>query len=241
MSSAYRTTRFLPGCIVATIVLATAGTAHAQFTGGPSGFYVGLNGGVQGREIAEDINLGTAAEFARGFGISETIGYRFPVYVRAEFEFSMLDNNNSGFFFPVYPNGPREDSNGHITLRSYMANFYYDVPLRRGGPQLQKLSPFVGFGFGATESRINGVTTETLQEGIPGVFGPTVLDTASRFTSSWQFRLGASTRATSRLDVFAGWRHFETSQLNFKTIQFPDIQVKGANIDEFEWGIRIHF
>jgi len=172
--------------------------------------------------------------------MSGVFGYRTPVNVRIEFELSLLDNNNIGFYFPPYPNGPREQSAGHVSLTSFMVNGYYDVPLGQFAPGLRRVRPFIGVGIGPTVSRINGVTSQTLQAGIPGVFGPTVLDTASRFTQSWQTRLGATIEATDRLEVFGDWRHFETGQLNFKTIQFPDVQVTGANIDGFEGGIRVY-
>jgi opacity protein-like surface antigen len=206
---------------------------------GASGFYVGLASGVESRSIGVDINLGTAAEWSTGFGVSPAFGYSAPSNAwRVEFELSTLDNPNVGFYFPPYPNGPREQSAGHVTLRSLMLNLYYDVPL---APKLRRLQPYIGAGLGATESRIDGVTTKTLQAGIPGVFGPTVLDTASRYTRSWQIRLGAGFQLTDRVVVFGGYRHFETELLKFKTIQFPDVQVTGANIEEAEGGIRVFF
>jgi opacity protein-like surface antigen len=206
-----------------------------------TGFYLGVSAGSQGRAIGVDINLGTAAEWSRGFGVSPLLGYRAPGGVRVEFEMSNLDNNNVGFFFPPYPNGPREESAGHVGLRSFMLNAAYDVPLGRFSPGLRRLSPFFAFGLGATESRINGVTSATLQAGIPGIFGPTVLDTASRFTQTWQTRLGSGFEVSDRVEVFGDWRYFKTGLLKFKTIQFPDVQVEGAKINEIEGGIRIFF
>jgi opacity protein-like surface antigen len=241
--SANRTARFLSAAVVVASALSAGSAAYAQ--GGaagdaaPSGFVLSFSATTQSREIGEDVNLGTAAEWERGFGVSAMLGYRTPYGLRVEFESSVLDNNNVGFHFPPYPNGFREESSGHVTLRSYMFNVSYDVPLGQFAPSMSRVQPFAGFGLGATESRINGVTSATLQSGIPGVFAPTVLDTASRFTQSWQVRVGIGVRATERLEVFGAWRHFETDQLNFKTIQFPDVQVRGANIDGLEGGIRL--
>jgi opacity protein-like surface antigen len=220
-------------------VLQQASGAAGAGSAGASGFYVGVSSGVQSREIGVDTNLGTAAEWATGFGVSPAVGYSAPANAwRVEFEMSTLDNNNIGFYFPPYPNGPREESAGHITLRSLMVNVYYDVAL---APRLRRVVPYIGAGLGPTESRISGVTTETLQAGIPGAFGPTVLDTASRFTLGWNVRLGAGFQVTRRVIVFGGYRHFQTDVLKFKTIQFPDVQVTGANIEEAEGGIRIFF
>jgi opacity protein-like surface antigen len=226
--------------LTAAAVLAAAPTGHSAFAQDvESGFFLSATATTQNREIGEDINLGTAAEWDRGFGISALLGYRAPIGVRVEVEWSVLDNNNIGFFFPPYPNGPREESSGHITLRSFLVNGSYDVPLGRFAPNLSRVHPFVGFGIGASESRISGVTTATLQAGIPGLFGPTVLDTASRYTQSWQARVGVGFQATKNFEVFGAWRHFETDLLKFKTIQFPDVQVEGANIDGLEIGIRV--
>jgi opacity protein-like surface antigen len=205
----------------------------------PAGFYIGVSAGTQERAIGEDVNLGTAAEWERGFGASAVLGYRTPFAVRVEFESSLLDNNNVGFHFPPFPNGFREESTGHVALRSLMLNAYLDVPVGRFAPSLSRLQPYVGFGIGATESAINGVTSETLQAGIPGVFAPTVLDTTSRFTRSWQARVGLGVQVTNRFEVFGGYRHFETELLRFRTVQFPIVDVVGANIEEFEAGIRV--
>jgi outer membrane protein with beta-barrel domain len=240
MANGYRT-QLLIVLPVVTLMLGV-GTAHAQgSTNAGPGFYVGLSAGVQTRAIGVDVNLGTAAEWSKGFAVSPSIGFRFPGDVRAEFEFATLDNNNVGFFLPPYPNGPRENSAGHVTLSSLMTNVYYDMQLGSMSSRLSRVSALVGVGLGSTVSRIQGVTSATLQAGIPGIFGPTVLDTASRYTKTWQTRLGASVRVTNRADVFADWRHYKTGQLNFKTIQFPEVDVVGANIQEFEGGIRIAF
>jgi opacity protein-like surface antigen len=231
---------FAAAAIVVASVIA-GGEARAQQTSAaetaPSGFYVGMTGGVQSREIGVEINLVTAAEWSTGFGISPVFGYRAPANAwRLELEWSTLDNNNVGFYFPPYPNGPREESAGHVTLRSLMANFYYDIHLTG---RAARLKPYFGGGIGGTESRISGVTTATLSAGIPGVFPPTVLDTASRFTRSWQVRFGAGFQVTDRVEVFGGYRHFETDLLKFKTTQFPDMQTRGANVEQAEAGVRI--
>jgi opacity protein-like surface antigen len=135
----------------------------------------------------------------------------------------------------------REPSSGHVSLRSLMANLYYDIPLDNWFPSLCRFRPYIGAGLGATESRINGVTSPTLQAGIPGVFGPTVLDTASRYTYTWQARIGFSYCLTRNSEFFGGYRHLETRTLEFRTEQFPEVIVAGANIDELEFGIRIFF
>jgi opacity protein-like surface antigen len=204
-----------------------------QPAGDPLHFYIGLTGATQSRAIGEDINLGTAAEWGQGFGISESFGYRWNSGYRFEFEMGLLDNPNVGFWFPPYPNGGREESAGHVTLKSYMLNGYYNFALRG------RMKPFISGGWGVTESRINGVTSKTLQSGIPGVFAATVLDTASRYTKTGQVRVGIDIQASQRFGLTVHYKYFRTGQLNFKTVQFPDVQVKGAKINALEGGVHI--
>jgi len=199
-------------------------------------FYLGLSGAIQHRAIGQDVNLGTAAQWGTGFGVSQLFGYRWDGGYRLEFEIGLLDNPNIKFWFPPYPNGPVEDSNGHVTLRTYMINGYYDFKFGS-----KKIKPFVGGGWGITESRINGVTSKTLQSGIPGIFGPTVLDTASRYTKSGQIRAGVDLKCKNdRFSVFFNYLYFQTAQLNFKTETFPDVQVRGAKINGFQGGLHIY-
>jgi len=197
-------------------------------------FYIGLTGGTEHRAIGEDVNLGTAAEWGQGFLVSQNLGYRWDSGYRLEFEIGMQDNPNIGFYFPPYPNGGREESAGHVTLRSYMINSYYDFPVGKS-----KFHPFLGGGWGVTESRINGVTSKTLQSGIPGVFAATVLDTASRYTSAGQIRAGVDIQTSQRFGLFFNYKYYQSGQLNFKTVQFPDVQVRGAKINAFEGGIQV--
>jgi opacity protein-like surface antigen len=200
--------------------------------------------------------LGTAAEFHTGFGVSGMLGHRFRNNLRTEFEFSFLDNNNKTFI--VFDNGVpiiEDPSSGHVSLRSFMANLYYDVPVENWFPALWRFRPYVGAGIGTTESRINGFTSPLLS-GMLGDqgFAPTVLDVASEFTYSWQVRVGVSYLLTNNAEFYAGWRHFETDDLQFNTIpprdvlpaqqefgQFGVIDVTGANIDMAEFGLRVFF
>jgi hypothetical protein len=204
------------------------------------GFYGAISGGFQNRDIGKDIELGTAAEWSTGFGVSGLVGYRTRWNIRPEFEFSMLDNDNERFYLD-FANGVAELSNGHVTLNSFMCNVYYDMPLEHWMPSLYRLRPYFGIGIGTTESQIKGVTSETLQAGIPGVFDPTVLDETSRYNYSWQTRVGFTYLLCENSEFYTGWRHFETRTLEFKTEQFPDVIVTGANVDMWEMGIRIFF
>jgi opacity protein-like surface antigen len=211
------------------------------------GFYIGLSGGVQHRSTGIDLALNTAAEWKDGFGVSGMIGYRFPSNFRAEFETSLLDNDNIGFFTD-YANLVREPSSGHVTLRSFMTNLYYDMPLDALSPCLSRIRPYFGVGIGVTESTINGVTSPTLSTGTP-FFAPIVLDTASRYTYTWQARIGISYLMSDNAELFGGWRHFQTNDLRFNTPAFTGtptggfglVQVTGANIDMLEVGLRIFF
>jgi hypothetical protein len=141
--SPYRTTQALAAALVALGVTAAAAQAQtaqpttparadsnaasssasaAPAPGDPLHFYIGLTGLTEHRAIGEDVNLGTAAEWGQGFGVSQNIGYRWNSGYKLEFEIGMQDNPNIGFYFPPYPNGGREESAGHVTLRSYIIN-----------------------------------------------------------------------------------------------------------------------
>jgi opacity protein-like surface antigen len=210
-----------------------------------SGWYGSISGSpVMTRDTAIDKNLGTAAQWKRGFAVFGAFGYRLPFNVRIEGEVGYQNNKNKAFVLST-ATGASELSTGNVGLRSFMANGYYDLPLN------PHFKPYFGAGIGVHQSCINGFTANTLLTGIPGVFPPTVLSICSFETRAWQIRTGVNFPVTKSVEFFTGFRFFGGNELKFNAVGFsqpvpngaptPGVDVTGVRTKHWELGVRGYF
>lgn len=84
------------------------------------------------------------SSFKTGYTIAASIGYKWCYGIRWEAEYAFRRNQvkNIHFF------GRSFGSNGHYQSSSYMANLFWDIPLKCWGLDAYGLRPFIGGGIG---------------------------------------------------------------------------------------------
>ena len=206
--------------------------AQAQQPAGDpdTGWYVGVGGGPQVRADAKDL-IGAATVFKTGFDLGASIGYRWED-VRVEGEMLYINNNNAR---EIVTGAFDEEGRGNVGLRAVMANVYYDIG------NSAKWRPYVGAGVGFFQSQVHGLTSKTLSAGVPGFFGPTVVDTSSPETPAWNFKIGLSYRANKQTHLYIGYRYFHGSDFHLDSATLGALDVNGAKVNALEVGFRAGF
>lgn len=235
--------------LVAATLLSTI-PARAQDTEADKGWYLSVGRTLyNSRKRSEDIGLGTAAEFKDGWMYSGALGYRFTPRAgagtfRIEGEYGIQNNRNKNFV--VLASGTKFQSRGNVQLESMMANIYYDFAIR----SIPKLTPYVGFGIGQYQSKINGFTTAVSS---PLSDSGVVLSTTSPWTDTKQWKVGVNYAIDRQTTVFAGYRYFDGDTLSFTFAVPPGttlnpgtswavvpLDVTGGKSHNFEVGFRIN-
>jgi opacity protein-like surface antigen len=188
------------------------------------------NAGAQNRRTAKD-KIGAATVFHTGFDVSGFVGHRFHD-VQIDGEVLFINNNNKR---EIITGAFDEEGFGSVNLRAVLANVTYDLG------RSTAWRPYVGGGLGFFHAQVNGLTSKTLQSGIPGVLEPTVIDTGSRETPAWNIKLGAwfKTSAMTRLTV--GYRYFHGGDFKLQTETIGVLEVNGAKVHAFELGLQASF
>lgn len=199
-------------------------------------FYVTLYGiPLQGRASAQDF-IGIAT-FKQGYGLGGAIGYRFDNNLRAELEYSYLDNGfqDLSFFIPgtttVAPNQPEKSPGANVKGRAITVNAYYDFPVS------EQFRPYIGAGIGTYNARINSLS--------PPGFGGFVANGDSPDRFAFQLRAGISYLFTPNFEVFTGYRYFKGNEFEY-TIEnsgTPPLVLRpnGLESNSLELGLRYGF
>ncbi len=222
-------------CVVTGAVLALWALPSAAWAQGGSnsedGWYLGLNGGVQHRVPAKDA-LGAATEFNNpGFDIGFLIGHRWQD-VRVEGELLYINNSNAR---EIVTGAFDEPGQGNVGLRSMLVNVIYEL----GGSVHWR--PYLGAGVGFFHSEVHGLTSPTLAKGVPGFFGPTVVDTTSRETPGWNFKAGIGYRVSDKTELTLGTRYFRGNPFRLDSATLGVLDVNGAKVASIEAGFRVRF
>ena len=192
------------------------------------GWYIGVSGGLQNRERAGE-SVGTFFLFNTGYALNGFIGYRLG-NVRLEGEIAKFNNplrflSNGGV-------GSAGVSN--VTLRAYMANLSYDIPLKDS-----PIKPYVSGGIGFFQSTLNGVSSELLINNPQAFGGPQVINTTSDQPFAYQLKGGVSYVINPKTDVFIGYRYFHGGTLTLNT-QFGTLKPSGGAVHNIEVGFRVN-
>lgn len=199
-------------------------------SGCSQGWYLSVSGGWADRRRVHEVgDNATFLTFDGGFSLSAALGHRFGDF-RLEGEFS-LQNTEIESAGASTPNGNvASAATGNISLRCYMLNLYYDLPLGC------KLKPYFGAGIGFYQSEINSLNPDFfVGAGLPA------LNTTSDFPFAYQLRAGVSYELNSRTDVFAGYRFFDGNTLTFSAAPFGTFRPNGAITHSIETGLRVKF
>ncbi len=215
----------------------TPGGTETAEPGKATGWYLGMSAGRVNRKQSTDITAvpQTAAVFSNGFGLNGMAGYRFGNGIRLEAESSYQNNKNKTFITNT-ATGTNEPSVGNVGLRAFMANVYYDLPLKKS-----RFKPYIGAGYGVYQSSINGFTAPSLSG------ANIVLDTRSTETNAWQYRIGTSYAVNRRTEFTLGYRKFLGTKLKFRFDVPPvpglvvPLDVTGGNTGTVEAGVRVFF
>jgi opacity protein-like surface antigen len=195
------------------------------------GWYLGLNGGVQHRVPAKDA-LGAETVFKNpGFDLGAVIGHRWHD-VRLEAELLYINNNNAR---EIVTGAFDEEGQGNIGLRVVLANVIYQI----GGSKHWR--PYLGAGVGFFHSEVHGLTSPTLSGGVPGFFGPTVVDTTSRETPGWDFKAGIGYTVSDKTELTLGTRYFRGNPFRLDSATLGELDVNGAKVASIEGGFRVRF
>lgn len=194
-------------------------------------FYISANLGFQHRADAKD-KLGAATVFDNpGYFTGGALGYRFLKNFRVEGEANLFNNVNKR---EIVTGAFNEPAQGNISLQTFMLNGYYDIPVKKGS----KLKPFIGGGIGVFQSQVNGLTSKTLSTGVPGFFGPTVVDTKSKFTAAYQFKIGLGYAVSRKADIFVNYRLLRGSSFRLNSPTLGVLDVNKPRVNGFEVGVR---
>lgn len=198
-----------------------------------NGFYVSLSGGLQNRQRASEVNdEDTFLTFDPGLDVNAALGYRFGNF-RVEGEFSFFNNpiKLSSATVPRQFGIAPASADGNVNLRAYMANVYYDIPLRNS-----RLKPYVGGGIGFYQSEINGLTASFFPiANIPPV------NATSDTPFAYQLRAGLSYVLSRKADVYLGYRFFRGEELEFSAAGLGTFHPNGAKVHNIELGFRASF
>ncbi len=204
-----------------------------------SGPYISLSGGTQNRGMAIERAGTTRLTFDQGAIFSGALGYRFGGF-RLEGEYSRLQNDIKN---TIVVGAFNEKAGGDVKLTTLAANVYYDVKLKN-----PKFLPYLGFGLGRYKSKINALTSptlETLQTGAGGnVFpaGSFPFDSNSDGSFSfYQLKAGVGYEVARSTVLSLGYRYFRGQRLAFQGTPFGLIEPSGSHNHVFEAGLRYNF
>lgn len=193
------------------------------------GFYIGLSGSLQNREKASETE-DTFLTFEPGLDVNAALGYRFGNF-RVEGEVSFF-NNPISIASAGTPVGTfKESAEGNVSLRAYMANLYYDIPIKNS-----RLKPYLGAGIGFYQSEINGLTADFFNSlGIPPV------NATSNTPFAFQLRAGLGYVLSRKAEIYLGYRFFRGEALTFNAEVLGELNPNGANVHNVELGFRASF
>lgn len=193
------------------------------------GFYIGLSGSLQNREKASETE-DTFLTFETGLDVNAALGYRFGNF-RVEGEFSFF-NNPISIASAGTPVGTfKESAEGNVSLRAYMANLYYDIPIKNS-----RLKPYLGAGIGFYQSEINGLTADFFNSlGIPPV------NATSNTPFAFQLRAGLGYVLSRKAEIYLGYRFFRGEALTFNAEVLGELNPNGAKVHNVELGFRATF
>jgi opacity protein-like surface antigen len=220
---------------IGTMILALCAvpsTARAQSAPNPENhWYLGLGGGAIKRVPAED-KIGAATVFKNpGFDLGLFIGHKWAD-VRVEAEMLYVNNNNAR---EIVTGAFDEEGHGNIGLRFVFANVSYDFG------HSKKWKPFAGVGVGFFHSEVHGLTSFTLAQGVPGFFGPTVVDTVSPETPAWNFKAGVGYHVSDKTELFIAGRYIRGNDFRIDSPTLGILEVNGATLGTIEAGFRVKF
>lgn len=204
-------------------------TTDAIDTKAGDGFYVGLSGSLQNREQASETE-DTFLTFEPGLNVNAALGYRFGNF-RVEGEFSFFNNPISVASAGTPVGTFKESAEGNVSLRAYMANLYYDIPIKNS-----RLKPYLGVGIGFYQSEINGLTADFFNTlGIPPV------NATSNTPFAYQFRGGLGYVLSRKAEIYLGYRFFRGEELTFNAEVLGELNPNGASVHNVELGFRASF
>ncbi|MEO0983036.1 MAG: outer membrane beta-barrel protein [Pseudomonadota bacterium] len=177
-------------------------------------------------DVAAGTDYGWTTEFDAGFAVAGEAGARFGQGFRAGFEISYTDANVDTHRDVTLGGGPIgaldaaalagapaplgvtiadlvADGQGDITSLAFMANLYYDLNL--GG----RIQPYVGAGVGVADVDVDYSPS-----------GVVIIDDGeTKF--AYQFKAGATYKATQALDLFAEYVYRATDDIEVDNALFP--------------------
>jgi opacity protein-like surface antigen len=200
----------------------------------PCPWYVTVSGGWSQRETVHEVtNAATFLDFDDGFCVNVGLGHRFGDFrVEAEYRFVNNEIDVAGAGIPGVGNLV-SDADGNVSLRAFMANLYYDLPLG-----YLPIRPYCGAGIGIYQSEINSLFPQFFNQLGLGTSG---LNTTSDFPLAYQFMGGVSVDVTPKCQAFVGYRYFKGEELEFAAAPFGPFQPDGAETHSLEGGLRIGF
>ncbi len=164
-----------------------------------------------------------------GWGGQAAIGYRFgPVRLEAEIGRTDTDAKRYVVTAPISNDLPQT---GGDTVTRFMANAYFDVPLRGTG-----LRPYIGGGIG--DATVHVTTKASKPFGPPTAPVQLIDDHVHGF--AWQAIAGVAVPLSARLALTAQYRYFDAGTLHGEDTRGEDFQTKihGHNVD---LGVRFSF
>lgn len=209
----------------------TAGTSMGGTT--DHNWYLSASVGAERRADAKD-KLGAATVFKNpGYFVNGALGRSIGNNFRIEGETGLLNNVNKR---EIVTGAFNEPARGNISLKTFMLNAYYDIPLNSS-----RFKPFIGAGIGVFQSEVHGLTSPTLMTGVPGFFGPTIVDTTSKFTVAEQLKVGVSYAATPKSDVFLNYRYLTGGAFRLTSATLGTLDVNRPKVQGLELGVRVKF
>lgn len=217
-----------------------------------TGLYVGVSGGVNDREDADDELA--EARFDPGWFFSVNAGYRFenvevPVIrdMRLELEYARQYNDIDTLYLHPTPEIDQvEEAEGRIDIESVHLVFGYDIPLfKKGKNLLSNIKPYVGLGLGFGRSILKGLGSPTLNEYAGMGRYPW------SYTTGWQFsyslRAGIGYEINRHFDVYVGGRYYKGDDVvvetpsNTSTTDLNQTTHPSVETCMYEIGLRYNF
>ena len=188
-------------------------TTHAA----DEGFYLGAGLGANWTRDTDITGVGTnlKAEFDTGWMGALSLGWAYGNGARAELEFGYRRNDLESIAGAAASSGDASSWRG-------MVNAYYDFKTET------QITPYLGVGIGAARVNLKAAP-----------FGATRLDDSDS-AFAYQGIAGAGYRIDERLQVFADYRYFATTSLDFTTAAGTAVDADYGN-HTLMVGLRFNF
>ena len=179
-------------------------------------FYVSVSSGWSFLSEVQDGAF--SADFESGINASVALGWQ-ESFGRIEFEYSKFD-----FDFDTVGFAPlTADAQGSLSLSTWMANTYIDVPVT------SRLTGYAGVGLGLAQASVNSLVA-------PGGTANAI----SELGLAYQARAGLSFDVTNRIEMFSGYRFLGTETISVSEAHLGTFR-DNLYVNQWESGLRFKF